>query len=41
MIRWYRKQYREFKDQWWGVPEVFERQDVIEVSIVIWRVFAL
>lgn len=25
-----RKQYRELKDQWWGVPEVFDRQDVIE-----------
>ncbi len=26
-----RKHYRDLKDQWWGVPEVFERQDVIEV----------
>ncbi|KAI0797947.1 RabGAP/TBC [Abortiporus biennis] len=25
-----KKQYRSLKDQWWGVPEVFERQDVIE-----------
>ncbi|CDO69529.1 hypothetical protein BN946_scf184785.g34 [Trametes cinnabarina] len=25
-----RKQYRELKEQWWGVPEVFDRQDVIE-----------
>ncbi|KAI0647102.1 RabGAP/TBC [Trametes meyenii] len=25
-----RARYRELKDQWWGVPEVFERQDVIE-----------
>ncbi|KAI0670330.1 RabGAP/TBC [Trametes maxima] len=25
-----RTRYRELKDQWWGVPEVFERQDVIE-----------
>ncbi|KAI0093868.1 GTPase-activating protein gyp7 [Irpex rosettiformis] len=25
-----RKQYRDLKDQWWGVPEVFERQDVLE-----------
>ncbi|KAI0721041.1 RabGAP/TBC [Cerioporus squamosus] len=25
-----RQQYRDLKDEWWGVPEVFERQDVIE-----------
>ncbi|KAI0341550.1 RabGAP/TBC [Trametopsis cervina] len=25
-----RKQYRDLKDEWWGVPEVFERQDVLE-----------
>ncbi|KAI0748176.1 RabGAP/TBC [Daedaleopsis nitida] len=25
-----RKRYRELKDEWWGVPDVFERQDVIE-----------
>ncbi|KAI0362171.1 RabGAP/TBC [Trametes cingulata] len=25
-----RDQYRRLKDEWWGVPEVFERQDVIE-----------
>ncbi|KAI1795823.1 RabGAP/TBC [Ganoderma leucocontextum] len=25
-----RERYRELKDEWWGVPEVFERQDVIE-----------
>ncbi|RPD66189.1 RabGAP/TBC [Lentinus tigrinus ALCF2SS1-7] len=24
------QQYRDLKDEWWGVPEVFERQDVIE-----------
>ncbi len=27
----HRKEYRDLKDQWWGVPEVFERQDVLEV----------
>lgn len=27
-----RKQYRDLKDQWWGVPEVFDRQDVVEVG---------
>ena len=31
----YRKQYHELKNQWWGVPEVFERQDVIEVSYLV------
>ncbi|GJE86905.1 TBC domain-containing protein [Phanerochaete sordida] len=25
-----RQSYRELKNQWWGVPEVFDRQDVIE-----------
>ncbi len=25
------ERYRELKDEWWGVPDVFERQDVIEV----------
>ncbi|EIW51710.1 RabGAP/TBC [Trametes versicolor FP-101664 SS1] len=25
-----REQYRALKDEWWGVPEVFERQDIIE-----------
>ncbi|KAI8998591.1 RabGAP/TBC [Trametes punicea] len=25
-----RNRYQELKDEWWGVPEVFERQDVIE-----------
>ncbi|EKM55590.1 uncharacterized protein PHACADRAFT_173743 [Phanerochaete carnosa HHB-10118-sp] len=25
-----RQRYRELKNQWWGVPEVFDRQDVIE-----------
>ncbi|KAI0374949.1 RabGAP/TBC [Pilatotrama ljubarskyi] len=25
-----RDRYRQLKDEWWGVPEVFERQDVIE-----------
>ncbi|PIL24042.1 hypothetical protein GSI_13793 [Ganoderma sinense ZZ0214-1] len=25
-----RERYRELKDEWWGVPDVFERQDVIE-----------
>ncbi|KAI0079892.1 RabGAP/TBC [Panus rudis PR-1116 ss-1] len=30
--RWEEKrmQYRELKNEWWGVPEVFDRQDVIE-----------
>lgn len=27
-----RERYRELKDEWWGVPDVFERQDVIEVG---------
>ena len=26
-----RKQYHEIKDEWFGKPEVFDRQDVIEV----------
>lgn len=26
----FRQQYQEIKDQWWGVPEVFDRQDVVE-----------
>ena len=26
-----RAQYRSIKDEWWGVPEVFDRADVIEV----------
>ncbi|TCD68897.1 GTPase activating protein [Steccherinum ochraceum] len=25
-----RRLYHSFKDEWWGVPEVFDRQDVIE-----------
>ncbi|KAH9900984.1 RabGAP/TBC [Cubamyces lactineus] len=25
-----RNHYRALKDEWWGVPEVFERQDIIE-----------
>ncbi|KAH9856935.1 RabGAP/TBC [Lenzites betulinus] len=25
-----REKYRALKDEWWGVPEVFDRQDVIE-----------
>ncbi|TBU65772.1 RabGAP/TBC [Dichomitus squalens] len=25
-----KERYSELKDEWWGVPEVFERQDVIE-----------
>lgn len=32
-----RQQYSDLKDQWWGVPEVFERQDVIEVRIKYFR----
>jgi len=31
-----RKQYHEIKDEWFGKPEVFDRQDVIEV---IWAFF--
>ncbi|KAI0818765.1 rab-GTPase-TBC domain-containing protein [Irpex lacteus] len=27
---WEGNEYRDLKDQWWGVPEVFERQDVLE-----------
>jgi hypothetical protein len=26
-----RKRYHEIKDEWIGIPEVFERQDVVEV----------
>lgn len=29
-----RKQYTHIKDEWWGVPEVFDRQDVIEVCVL-------
>ncbi|KAH9946071.1 RabGAP/TBC [Epithele typhae] len=25
-----KEKYRDLKDEWWGVPDVFERQDVIE-----------
>ncbi|EMD38374.1 hypothetical protein CERSUDRAFT_113536 [Gelatoporia subvermispora B] len=25
-----RQQYQSLKDEWWGVPEVFDRQDIIE-----------
>lgn len=25
-------QYRSVKDEWWGVPEVFDRADVVEVN---------
>jgi hypothetical protein len=32
LILGHRQQYRKLKDEWWGVPEVFERQDVLEVS---------
>ncbi len=30
-----RKQYQSVKDEWCGVPEVFDRQDVLEVDIVV------
>lgn len=32
-----RERYRELKDEWWGVPDVFERQDVIEVRQPVTR----
>jgi hypothetical protein len=28
----FRGAYRELKNSWWGVPEVFDRQDVMEVG---------
>ena len=32
LVNWCgRKRYHEIKDEWFGNPEVFERQDVIEV----------
>lgn len=34
MNKFYRKQYHALKDQWCGVPEVFERADIIDVSSV-------
>ena len=34
-----RAKYQEVKDEWWGVPEVFERQDVIEVRCTIHSIF--
>ena len=30
-----RKRYHEIKDEWFGKPEVFDRQDVIEVILAI------
>lgn len=30
----YSQRYRELKDEWWGVPEVFDRQDIIEVTLI-------
>ncbi|OJT11154.1 GTPase-activating protein gyp7 [Trametes pubescens] len=30
LIPCYSEQYRALKDEWWGVPDVFERQDIIE-----------
>ena len=27
-----RKQYHEIKDEWFGNAEVFERQDIVEVT---------
>jgi hypothetical protein len=26
-----RKRYHEIKDEWFGRPEVFDRQDIVEV----------
>jgi hypothetical protein len=40
MIR--RRRYHEIKDEWFGKPEVFDRQDVIEVlrasCVVLWAI---
>ena len=33
-----RKRYHEIKDEWFGKPEVFDRQDVIEVILVVFLV---
>jgi hypothetical protein len=38
-----RQQYQDTKNEWCGVPEVFDRQDVIEVSLTcyLFRVLML
>jgi hypothetical protein len=31
----HRKHYHEIKDEWCGVPEVFDRSDILEVSVSV------
>jgi hypothetical protein len=35
-----RKRYNEIKEEWLGKPEVFDRQDVVEVIWRLWVMFS-
>jgi hypothetical protein len=32
-----RKRYHEFKNEWCGVPEVFDHPDTLEVRVLLFR----